>query len=66
MQWIETIPIVPSSTGVIPKSLLESIRKLDLDTKIIRNMQKAVVLARSVRKFMGNNATNVKKGPITW
>ena len=54
MQWIETIPIVP-------KSLLESIRKLDLDTKIIRNMQKAVVLAtaRSVRKFMGDNATNV-------
>ena len=61
MQWIETIPIVLSSTGVIPKSLLESIRKLDLDTKIIRNMQKAVVLAtaRSVRKFMGDNATNV-------
>ena len=40
MQWIETIPIVLSSTGVIPKSLLESNGILDLDTKIIRNMQK--------------------------
>ena len=43
MQWRETIPIVLSSTGVIPKVLLESIKKLDLDTKIIRNMQKAVM-----------------------
>ena len=55
---MDTIPIVLSSTGV---SLLESLRKLDFDTKIIKNMQKAVVLAttRSVRKFMGDNATNV-------
>ena len=46
---------------MIPKNLLESIRRLDLNTKSFRNMQKAVELAiaRSVRKFMGDNATNV-------
>ena len=68
MHWIETISIVLLSTGVIPQSLLEIIRRLNLDIEIFRNIEKAVVLAteRSFRKFMGDNATNVTKDPITW
>ena len=59
-QWklkdIKTIPIVISSTGLIPKKLLENLRKLQLDENIYKVMQKAVLLgtARTVRKYMGN------------
>lgn len=60
-QWhveqVRTIPIIISSTGVIPKNLFDGLRKLRLKEHIYKLMQKAVVLAttRIVRKFMCSN-----------
>ncbi|XP_050501336.1 uncharacterized protein LOC126881234 [Diabrotica virgifera virgifera] len=56
MQSTQTIPIVMSTTGVIPKNLLESIKRLGLNEHLYKTMQKAVLLAtaRCVRKFLGD------------
>ncbi|CAH2015181.1 unnamed protein product [Acanthoscelides obtectus] len=59
MKYVETIPIIMSSTGVIPRSLLENIKALELSENIHKIIQKGVLLAtaRIVRKFMGNAST---------
>lgn len=60
-QWnireIQTIPIVLSATGVIPKTLKHSLEQLSIKKNIIINLQKAVILSTCslVRKFLGNN-----------
>ncbi|XP_050514746.1 uncharacterized protein LOC126889989 [Diabrotica virgifera virgifera] len=56
MQSTQTIPIIMSTTGVIPKTLLESIKKLGLNEHLYKTMQKAVLLAtaRCVRTFLGD------------
>lgn len=56
-QWgirrIKTVPIIISSTGIIPRSLFENLSYLDLHRNIFKIMQKSVVLATCslVRKF---------------
>ncbi|CAH2019900.1 unnamed protein product [Acanthoscelides obtectus] len=59
MKYVETIPIIMSSTGVIPRRLLENIKALELSENIYKIIQKGVLLAtaRIVRKFMGNAST---------
>lgn len=51
---VYVVPIVLSTTGVIPMDLHESIRKLSLPKNIFISLQKAVILAttRIVRKFL--------------
>ena len=51
---VEVIPIIISSTGVIPLSLHKSTKKLGLPKNIYVELQKAVLLnsCRIVRKFM--------------
>ena len=48
------LPIVISSTGIIEKHVSEHIKKLDIDSKIIKIMQKVVILntCHIVRKFL--------------
>ncbi len=64
-QWkvkdVTVVPIVISSTGLIPKKLKEELKKLNVNTCLIKNMQKATILwtNRIVRKFMGNNEINL-------
>jgi hypothetical protein len=41
---VQLIPIVISSTGVIPKSLLQSLKRLNLHPNAYIQMQKSVVL----------------------
>lgn len=59
-QWrtdnVQTVPIIMSSTGAVPKNLLENVKRLGLGENLYQTMQKAVLLAtaRSVRKFMGD------------
>ena len=55
MESVKTVPIIISSTGLIPKTLLENLKQLGLSEHHYKNMQKAVLLgtARVVRKFMG-------------
>lgn len=57
-QWnatdVKTIPIIMSSTGVVPKTLHTSLNTLDLPKSIYMLLQKAVILntCRIVRKFL--------------
>lgn len=57
-QWqvptVKVVPIIVSSTGVIPKHLHTSIHILDLPAAIYQLLQKAVILntCRIVRKFL--------------
>lgn len=57
-QWkintIRTIPIVLSTTGVIPKTLLTNLETLDISPTAYRLLQKATILntCRIVRKFL--------------
>ncbi|XP_022829294.1 uncharacterized protein LOC111358406 [Spodoptera litura] len=57
-QWqvhtVKTIPIIISSTGVIPKTLHTSLKTLDLHPLTFTLLQKAVILntCRIVRKFL--------------
>jgi len=41
---VQVIPIVISSTGVIPKSLTQSLKRLDLHPNAYIQMQKSVIL----------------------
>ena len=41
---VQVIPIVISSTGVIPKSLSQNLKRLDLHPNIYIQMQKSVIL----------------------
>uniref|UniRef100_A0A6P7H095 Uncharacterized protein LOC114342846 n=1 Tax=Diabrotica virgifera virgifera TaxID=50390 RepID=A0A6P7H095_DIAVI len=56
MESTQTIPIIISTTGVIPKNLIENIKKLGLNEHLYKTMQKAVLLStsRCVRKFLGD------------
>ena len=56
MREVRTIPIIVSTTGVIPKSLIENIKLLNLNENIYKLMQKSALLSTSriVRKFIGN------------
>ena len=51
---VRVIPIVISSTGVIPKSLSQSLKGLDLHPNTYMQMQKSVILGTSsiVRNFL--------------
>ena len=59
-QWgmisTRTIPIIISTTGIVPKNLKRNIKQLGLSEYICNIMQKAVLLgtARTVRKFLGS------------
>jgi len=50
----QVIPIVMSSTGVIPKSLSQSLKRLDLHPNTYIQMQKSVILGTCsiVRNFV--------------
>lgn len=66
MEKVQTVPIIISTTGAIPKSLLENIKLLGLSEHLYKPMQKAVLLAtaRSVRKFLGDNPRfHITQGP---
>lgn len=58
-QWhvnsVQTIPIVMSATGIVPKNLKTAIKDLGLKQGIIIQLQKAVILATTtlVRKVIG-------------
>lgn len=56
MKNVQTVPIVISTTGVIPKTLIQNLKLLGLSEHLFKAMQKAVLLAtaRSVRKFLGD------------
>ena len=51
---VQVIPIVISSTGVIPKSLSQSLKRLDLHPNTYIQMQKSVILGTCsiVRNFL--------------
>jgi hypothetical protein len=51
---VEVIPIVISSTGVIPKSLSQSLKRLNLHPNTYIQMQKSVILGTCsiVRNFL--------------
>jgi hypothetical protein len=51
---VQVIPIVISSTGVIPKSLSQSLKRLNLHPNTYIQMQKSVILGTCsiVRKFL--------------
>jgi len=52
---VKVIPIVISSTGVIPKSLSQSLKKLDLHPNTYIQMQKSVILGtRSIVRYFLN------------
>ncbi|XP_030747673.1 uncharacterized protein LOC115876123 [Sitophilus oryzae] len=59
-QWkietIKTIPIIVSTTGLIPKQLKKNISELGLNENLYKSMQKATSLAtaRTTRKYLGN------------
>ena len=56
--WKQTtaqmVPIVISSTGVIPKSLSQSVKRLNLHPNTYKQMQKSVILGTCsiVRDFL--------------
>ena len=54
MESVIVIPIVISDIGLIPNSLFENLRILDLNSNIYIQMQKAVILSTCsiVRKFL--------------
>lgn len=58
-QWgmvsVRTLPVVISSTGLIPRELHKSLKELEVNEKLWRPMQKAVILSttRIVRGFLG-------------
>ena len=54
---VQVIPIVISSTGVIPKSLSQSIKRLNLHPNTYIQMQKSVILGTFsiVRNFINHN-----------
>jgi hypothetical protein len=51
---VQVIPIVISSTGVIPKSLTQSIKRLNLHPNTYTQMQKSVILGTCsiIRNFL--------------
>lgn len=59
-QWrlkqVTMLPMVLSTTGIIPKSLKDSLEKLELSPALIAKVQKAAILntCTIVRKVMGN------------
>ncbi|CAH2106131.1 unnamed protein product [Euphydryas editha] len=58
LQKVTIVPIVLSTTGVIPKQLHQSIKTLNLPPNIYILIQKAVILntCRIVRKFLHNDS----------
>lgn len=54
MDKVHMVPIILSSTGIIPKNLLENGHILNLNITIIRQLQKAVIsnTCRTVRTFL--------------
>lgn len=59
-QWqlekVYTLPVIISATGVIPRSLLEALDRLNLPQTLHVAMQKSVILdtCSTVRKFLGD------------
>ena len=53
----QMVPIVISSTGVIPKSLSQSVKRLNLHPNTYTQMQKSVILGicSIVRNFLNHN-----------
>jgi hypothetical protein len=51
---VQVIPIVTSTTGVIPKSLSQSLKRLNLHPETYIQMQKSVILGACsvVRNFI--------------
>jgi hypothetical protein len=51
---VQMIPIVISSTGVIPKTLSQSVKRLNLHPNTYIQMQKSVIIGTCsiVRKFL--------------
>jgi hypothetical protein len=51
---VQVVPIVISATGVIPKSLSQSLKRLNLHTNTYIQMQKVVILGTCsiVRNFL--------------
>jgi len=48
----QVIPIVISSTGVIPKSLSQSLTRINLHPNTYVQLQKSVIFGAIVRKFL--------------
>lgn len=55
MDHVRIVPIILSSTGIIPKNLFDCLKQIGLDKHIFKQLQKATVLATTtiVRKFLG-------------
>ncbi len=56
MREVRTVPVIISSTGVVPKNLIANLKEIGLNEQDYKIIQKAVLLAtaRTVRKFLGN------------
>ena len=65
---VQVIPIVISSTGVIPKSLSQNLKRLDLHPNTYIQMQKSVILGTCsiVRNFLKTTNKTVEPNPVDY
>ena len=60
-QWkqksVRVVPVVLSATGIIPKSLKDSLTSLGIEYELVKEMQKSVILntCQIVRKFLSQH-----------
>lgn len=61
------VPIVLSSTGIIPKTLKNSLNALNIPLQLINTLQKATILntCRTTRKFLTSSVTYLNNEPTS-
>jgi hypothetical protein len=54
LEKISILPLVISATGIVPQSLFKNLKILDLDNKLVVEIQKGILLysCHIVRKFL--------------
>ncbi|KAL0822073.1 hypothetical protein ABMA28_005438 [Loxostege sticticalis] len=68
MDKVHIVPLVLSSTGVIPRHLLSALRNLDIPESTYMTMQKAAILntCRIVRRFLQDDTSSIpNSGNVT-
>jgi hypothetical protein len=64
----QAVPLVISSTGIIPKSLLQSLKRLNLHPNTYIQMQKSVILGMCsiVRNFFKIINKTIESNPVNY
>jgi hypothetical protein len=52
LEKISILPLIISATGIVPQSLFKNLKILDLENKLVVEIQKVLYSCHIVRKFL--------------